>query len=64
MNCPYCGANATKKLTGNDDCEMFVAEDTGSSTEYYDGDISMFSCDANEKHSFYCDDLAGNKNIE
>ena len=62
MICPYCGAHAHKQLTGNDDCWMYVAEDTGSSTECFDGDISMFVCETNEKHIFYADDLNGNKN--
>lgn len=62
MLCPYCGAHAHKESTGNDGCEMFIAEDTGSSTECYDADVSLFVCDASKRHFFYADDLTGNKN--
>ena len=62
MMCPYCCGHAHKDFTGNEDCEMFIAEDTGGSIECYDGDISLFVCDSNEKHFFYADDLNGNEN--
>ena len=59
MICPYCGGPVYKTKTGNEGY-MYVAEDDGSCTECYDGDISLWQCQLNTKHTFYADDGAGN----
>ena len=60
MICPFCAAQATRR-PGNPGCEMFVAEDTGCSTEVYDYDVSKFQCDDDDSHVFYADDEQGNE---
>ena len=54
MICPHCGAPAVREPMPNRD-PLYVADDGG-----YDFDISLFTCTANSKHTFYTDDGAGN----
>ncbi len=43
MKCPICSAVLVAVPT-QPNYEMYVAEDTGSSTECYDPDISPYKC--------------------
>ena len=53
--CPICDKPAVVTKSPNEGCEMFVAEQTGTSIECFDL-IIMYECE--KKHTFYISEKA------
>jgi len=50
MKCPKCNEELVETKSPNEDCDMFVAEDTGCSIEWWDS-IIMYKC--SNDHTIY-----------